>query len=106
MATDQYEQFKEVAADVMIATTATTHPKWKSPLIEKLLADGWIEEGKKETKTSGWTYELEHPEGELMKPCPVCGYKYGSAWLKEAVPAEVISFLESLPETDKIPAWV
>jgi len=106
MESEQYEKFKEVSSDVLIATTATASPKWKSPLIERLLADEWIEEKKRETKTSGWVYPKEHPEGELTKPCPVCGYKYGSEWKKEDVPAEVIAFLESLPKTDKTPAWV
>lgn len=61
---------------------------------------------KTEVKLSGWVYPKEHPEGELTKPCPVCGYEYGSAWLKEEVPVEVIAFLQSLPETDMTPAWV
>jgi hypothetical protein len=103
---DQYEKFKEVAADAMIATTAIARPKWKSPLIEKLLSEGWIEEDKRETKTSGWVNETEHPEGELSKPCPVCGYKYGTSWLKEEVPAQVIEFLQALPPADTTPAWV
>ena len=34
------------------------------------------------------------------------GYKYGHAWKREEVPADVIAFLQSLPETDKTPAWV
>lgn len=33
-------------------------------------------------------------------------YSYGSAWLRKEVPADVIAFLESLPETDITPAWV
>lgn len=33
-------------------------------------------------------------------------YVYGSAWLTEAVPADVIEFLQSLPDADKRPAWV
>ena len=33
-------------------------------------------------------------------------YSYGSAWLREEVPAGVIAFLESLPDTDITPAWV
>jgi len=37
----------------------------------------------------------EHPEGLLTKPCPVCGYKYGTAWLKEALPPEVVAEIES-----------
>jgi len=36
----------------------------------------------------------------LMKPCPVCGYKYGSQWLYEELPQEVIDFLTELPMAD------
>jgi hypothetical protein len=51
-------------------------------------------------------FAAEHPEGLLCKPCPVCGYKYGSAWLCEKVPAKVVAWLRALPETDVTPAWV
>lgn len=34
------------------------------------------------------------------------GYKYGHAWKFEEVPAHVIAWLQSLPGTDKEPAWV
>lgn len=37
---------------------------------------------------------------------PDNGYKYGSAWLKESVPEDVLRFLSSLPDTDTKPAWV
>ena len=37
---------------------------------------------------------------------PDNGYNYGSRWLTEALPDDVISFLESLPPADKTPAWV
>jgi len=57
-------------------------------------------------KLAGWTYPAEHPKGLLMKPCPDCGYKYGSAWLHEDVPGGVIEFLFSLPESRLSPAWV
>lgn len=60
---------------------------------------------KRETKRAGWVYPAEHSAGLLMKPCEVCGYKYGSAWLFEEVPADVVAFLASLPDTDKTPAW-
>lgn len=33
-------------------------------------------------------------------------YKYGSAWLRIEVPQWELDFLQSLPETDKQPAWV
>jgi hypothetical protein len=50
--------------------------------------------------------ESESPLGLLSKPCPVCGYKYGTAWKKRELPAEVITFIESLPEPTKQPAWI
>lgn len=34
------------------------------------------------------------------------GYKYGSAWVREEVPEEVLKFLAALPDTDMKPAWV
>lgn len=36
--------------------------------------------------------------GFLERPCPICGYKYGTAWLKEDVPEDVIAWFDSLPE--------
>lgn len=60
----------------------------------------------KEEKMLGWLNQEEHPAGILSKPCEVCGYKYGSAWLKVELPPEVINYLESLPEASKTPAWV
>lgn len=40
------------------------------------------------------------PDGD---PVP---YSYGSAWLSEDVPDEVLEFLQALPDTDREPAWV
>jgi hypothetical protein len=34
------------------------------------------------------------------------GYRYGHAWKREEVPAEVIAFLKSLPDSPVTPAWV
>lgn len=34
------------------------------------------------------------------------GYKYGSAWLVEEVPADVLEWLFGLPPADRQPAWV
>ena len=34
--------------------------------------------------------------GLLCKPCPVCGYKYGSVWLTEALPGAVLDELRAL----------
>lgn len=46
-----------------------------------------------ETKAAGWLRPSDHPAGLLGKPCPVCGYKYGSEWRKEPLPAEVVAEL-------------
>ena len=64
------------------------------------------DKGATETNTRGWIRYDENPIGILCKPCPVCGYKYGSSWLKEEVPQDVIDWLFSLPETTVTPAWV
>jgi hypothetical protein len=53
------------------------------------------EVAKHEEKTAGWVKPAEHPRGILCKPCPECGYKYGSAWLYEPIPEDVVTFLEN-----------
>lgn len=62
--------------------------------------------GHTETKMLGWLNPKEHPDGILSKPCPVCGYKYGTSWKKEDVPKDVIGWLFSLPEAEVKPAWI
>lgn len=44
--------------------------------------------------------------GLLSAPCGICGYRYGSQWLREEVPSDVLDFLKSLPDTDQQPAWI
>jgi hypothetical protein len=60
----------------------------------------------------GWKYDTHRdPDQEapgyphVGLPCPECGYRIGSAWLREEVPAEVLDFLEGLPETDRPYPW-
>ena len=43
---------------------------------------------KKETKTLGWVKPSEHSDGILCRPCPVCGYKYGTSWLLMPIPED------------------
>jgi hypothetical protein len=38
-----------------------------------------------------------------LHPDPETNYRYGSAWLREEVPQDVLTWLQSLPETDKLP---
>lgn len=64
------------------------------------------DKGATEIKTLGWLKPEEHPDGILCKPCPVCGYKYGTSWRKEEVPKDIIEWLFSLPEATEKPAWV
>jgi hypothetical protein len=68
-----------------------TPPDADSPL------SGLYEVKKREQKASGWVNENEHPRGVLSKPCPECGYKYGSAWLTEEVPGEILDYLRAIP---------
>lgn len=42
----------------------------------------------KEVKKLGRISEREHSKGILSKPCPVCGYKYGSSWVYYPIPAD------------------
>jgi hypothetical protein len=62
--------------------------------------------GHTEIKTLGWVRQDEHPDGILSRPCPVCDYKYGTKWLKEEVPQDVIDWLLSLPTSEVKPVWV
>jgi hypothetical protein len=54
-----------------------------------------MQAGCEHQRERGWTsYDL-HPS----EPCPVCGYKYGTAWLRKDVPADVIAELRDLAAT-------
>lgn len=58
------------------------------------------DKGHKETKTLGWLRESEHPDGILCKPCPECGYKYGSSWLYFPIPEDDEQVIYKLFETE------
>jgi hypothetical protein len=86
----------------------TWAPGWTADMWLELL-DIWnrwhlndMKSGCEHQRALGWTSYDEHPS----EPCPVCGYKYGSAWLREEVPADVLEWLRELPDTDRQPAWV
>ena len=53
-----------------------------------------------------WVTPEEHTKGLLGKPCPVCGYEYGTAWLTKEVPTSVLIWLNNLPASDKTPTWI
>jgi len=87
---EEYARWKEISAHVMRATINSQGPKHETPRVKELLKAEWITPGKTEKKTAGWIYETEHPQGLLCKPCPVCGYKYGSAWKYEEIPPGIL----------------
>lgn len=35
----------------------------------------------------------------IGRPCPACGYRYGSAWLSEEVPADVVEFVRKFNQS-------
>ena len=100
--------------------------KIKEDAIKALSSDGTVTLNKDEQKLLGlsyyiYTYEadipvnvqyynlkettfiaagrLSHndtPHGLLSKPCEVCGYKYGTAWLREEVPEDVLEWLYNI----------
>ncbi len=91
-----------------------TLPSWTETYAEELVSPYYEPQkplyagdtGATEKKTRGWIRYDETPIGILCKPCPVCGYKYGSSWNQEEVPKEVIDWLFSLPDAKTRPAWV
>lgn len=58
---------------------------------------GWGSTKLPDGRWSGHVKPEEHPDGVLCKPCPTCGYGYGTAWLYEPLPADVVEFVEALP---------
>ena len=54
------------------------------------------DKGHTEVRLLGWLKENEYPDGILSKPCPVCGYKYGSSWVYFPIPADDEKIIEKL----------
>lgn len=59
-----------------------------------------------EYKIRGHISYKDNELGFIGKLCPVCGYEYGTAWKMEEVPEDVIAWLESLPDSKTVPAWI
>jgi hypothetical protein len=96
MDAEAYAEYKEQAALVRRVTLGPNSPKYpQHPEIQDALKRGLIEKQGTEEKIANWVDYREHPEGVLSKPCRVCGYAYGTQWLFEEVPAEVIQWLNA-----------
>jgi hypothetical protein len=61
---------------------------------------------KGERQTYDWAVGTLRDAGLISVEYEGKPYRYGTAWLKKEVPADVIDFLKSLPDSDKQPAWV
>lgn len=59
-----------------------------------------------ENNITGWAYEEEVAFLKRINLYEDNGHKYGTAWLMEEVPQDVLLFLISLPDTKVKPAWV
>lgn len=66
----------------------------------------YYEERHREYKILGHLTPDEHPDGLLCKECPECGYRYGTEWLREEVPEDILEWLSGLPESKVEPAWI
>jgi len=87
---------------------------WNQEMLDKF-NDIWKEwhlndlhPGCEHQREMGWEKEFNWNESSkwINKPCPVCGYKYGTSWHAVEVPEEVLKFLSSLPEPDRYSAWI
>ena len=92
----------------------TYAPGWDSRKVRKFL-DTWRQWHLNDMRAEcehqralGWTYATHKDTVTKFGRgcCPRCGYKIGSAWRVEAVPAETVAFLADLPDADRTPAWV
>lgn len=88
-------------------------PGWTPALIKEFFDvwDRWhlndMKSACEHQRELGWTYETHSdPKTFRGQLCPTCGYSIGSAWRKETIPQEVLTFLGKLPETNIQPAWV
>lgn len=75
---------------------------WDKEKIDPSKDAGWHVDSKTANLKS-WAYP---PVGHLTKACPVCGFKFGTAWVMEDVPEYVLQFLNALPDTDRVPNWI
>lgn len=50
---------------------------------------------------NSWDHSFRCSLDALCKPCPVCGYKYGTKWLAEPLPDSIIEELKAWPDPVK-----
>lgn len=81
-----------------VAAHGTLAPGWTYKRVLKLcnIWERWhlngLRPGCEHQRALGWTSYDDHPS----EPCPICGYKYGTAWHYEPLPQDVIEFVKEL----------
>ena len=81
------------------------HPKKWGHAGDAMLLEGLVKVEKTETKLATWVTRDEHPEGLMSVPCATCGYKYGSQWLHEDVPEDVLRELFEMGPDVTVELW-
>lgn len=92
--------FNPTAEQTFFAGLSYSLITWTETLPEKLKM--YYKPQNTKTKTLGWLKENEHPRGLLCKPCPVCGYKYGTNWNYFPIPEEDEKIISKLLKTGKL----
>ena len=80
---------------------------WKRWHLNHMKAGSKVQEDwlrKHPAHDTDWTQTSKRLRRAGLNPDPD-GYKYGSEWKREEVPAEVLAFLQALPDADRSPAW-
>ncbi len=63
---------------------------WDTKLIDPTQPVTWDNQAR-------WRFYESNKRGVLERPCPICGYKYGTEWRYEPVPEEVLEWFRNLP---------
>ncbi len=88
---DQAGQMQDTIRKWVEAGELDYAPSWDADRVRRMLDtwDRWhlnhLRAGCEHQRALGWASYDEHPS----EPCPVCGYKYGTAWLREDLPPDV-----------------
>lgn len=90
-------QINETLERLTLDNSIDYRPGWNTGRMAHLL-EVWKENHLNDMK-AGCRHQNESGEKGLNRLCPQCGYKYGSAWLFEPLPQDVIDFIEALNES-------
>ncbi len=96
LSAEEYAHYSEFSPLVDAVYVGFDAPLYPFDHVQEHMRRGYVEAKEPTMKSANWVSYKTHPEGMLSRPCAECGYKYGSAWLKEALPEEVIEYINKL----------